>query len=216
MKRNLFVLMTLFFAALFTACGDMGTANTASKPTNTAAANTNTAPPADPKAAEADIRKVLDNIQTALSKNDADAMDKIYADNYMIVNGDGTVQTKAERLAALRSGETKYASFEYTDQTVRVNPDGNSAVGIARLTIKGTMKGKPMDGVYRVTGVYSKTNAGWKLMSASSTKITGGDAKMDDKTKMDNTNKMAEARKATGNVKVDAVAGDDIEPPKKR
>jgi len=117
----------------------------------------------------------MDVAQTALAKNDADAMEKIYADNYMLVNLDGSVQTKAERLAALRSGDTKYTSFNYSEPNIRVKPDGTAAVVIARLTMKGTTKGKPMDGDYRVTQVYGKMPDGvWRQITAQATRIEGG------------------------------------------
>ena len=98
-------------------------------------------------------------------------MEKIYADNYMLVNIDGSVQTKAERLAALRSGDTKYSAFAYSEPNIRITPGGDEAVVIAKLAMKGTMKGKPQDGDYRVTQVYSKTKDGWKQISAQATKI---------------------------------------------
>jgi hypothetical protein len=37
--------------------------------------------------------------------------------------------------------------------------------------MKGTMRGKAVDGDFRVTQVYSKTKDGWKQISAQATKI---------------------------------------------
>src|SRR4051812_39619075 len=133
----------------------------------------------------------MDDAATALSKNDADAMDKIYNDNYMLVNIDGSVQTKAERLAALRSGAAKYTAFSYSEPNVRVKPDATSAIVIARLTMKGTLNGKSTDGDYRVTQVYGKVADGsWKQMTAQATKIDAATApaKADDKA-VSNSNK---------------------------
>ncbi|MCA1609021.1 MAG: nuclear transport factor 2 family protein, partial [Acidobacteria bacterium] len=96
----------------------------------------------------------------------------IYADNYMLVNLDGGVQTKAERLASLRSGEAKYTAFSYSEPNIRVNPEGTGAVVIAKLAMKGTFRGRPSDGDYRVTHVYSKMNGVWKQVSAQATAIT--------------------------------------------
>ena len=202
-------------ASLFVACGDQANVNIASKPANTTNANA-MAPPADPKAAEAEVRKVMEAVKDGLSKNDADAMDKVYADNYMIVNNDGSVMTKAERLAAIRSGDIKYTSFAYTEDNIRVSADGNSAVGIFKITAKGTFKGKPMDGDSRTTAVFAKTKDGWRLMSASNVKMEAGAATA----KADaNANKMAanakagaSPPKATGNAKVDSMVGDELPP----
>jgi len=162
-------------ALTLTSCGgptaNNATANNTTSNANKAAANTSAAPAGDAASAEADVRKVIDTTQTALSKNDADAMDKIYAENYMTVNQDGSVQNRAERLAALRSGAVKYDAFAFSDINIRANPEGTGAISISKLTLKGTFKGKPMDGVYRVTGIYAKTKDGWRLVGSQTTKI---------------------------------------------
>lgn len=209
--------MTAVFAAFFTGCGDQGAANTASKPANTAAANANAAkPPVDLEAAKAEVRKVMEGVKAGLSKNDADAMDKIYGDDYKITYPDGTSMNKAERLAAIRSGAIKYTSFEFAEQSITVNPDGNGATGVFKIMAKGTMKGKPMDPETLTTGVFAKTPTGWRLMSASNAKIAAGAAKTDDKAKEEDKSKMNEAQKKTGNPKVDALAADEDVPPAKK
>ena len=170
MKKNFLVLMALAISTvLMAACGDQGGGNTANKPAN-AANNANAAAPNN-AAVEAEVKKLMDMAAAALAKNDADAMEKIYNDNYMLVNIDGSVQTKAERLASLRSGDAKYTAFSYSDVNIRVKPEGDAAVVIAKLTMKGTLRGKPVDGEYRVTQLYGKTKDGWKQISAQATKI---------------------------------------------
>ena len=180
MKKSVFI---LFAALLLGACGapagnnTPATNSTNSTNTNKAAANTATASAADMAAAETAVKKLMDDAAAALAKNDADAMDKIYNDNYMLVNIDGSVQTKAERLAALRSGAAKYTAFSYSEPNIRVKPDGSSAIVIAKLTMKGTLNGKPSDGEYRVTQVYGKVADGsWKQITAQATKIEGSAA----------------------------------------
>lgn len=205
MKRIFFTLMALVVASFFIACGGSGANTPANKPANTAAnANVATAPPVDTKAAEAEIRKLMDTAQAALpTKDAADTMEKIYADNYTITNIDGSKQNKEERLKSLRSGETKYTAFAYKDVNIIVTPDGNTATATGKLAMKGTMKGKSLDGDYNITQVFTKTKDGWKLMSAAATKI-------DDKAKAAaNTNtapKIGLSKPGTGKEKVDAVA----------
>lgn len=184
MKRILSVLMTLFMTALLFGCGAPAGNNAAAGNANAnkTAANT-TATEADTAAAEAEIKKLMDTTQAALGKNDAEAMDKVYHEQYMLVNIDGSVQNRAERMASLRAGDVKYTAFSYTEPNIRVNPEATGAIVIAKLSMKGTFKGKAMDGEYRVTHVYRKTKDGWKLVTAQATKIEGGaaPAKADDK-----------------------------------
>jgi ketosteroid isomerase-like protein len=168
--RKVLLLLTCAAAAFFAACNQpaTNTANTANTGANNAS-NTNTA--ASSAATEAELRKLLDSAAAALSKNDADAMDKIYGENFMLVNLDGSVETRAQRLESIRSGGAKYTSFSYSEPNIRINPEGTGAVIIARANIKGTMRGKAIDGDYRVTQVYSKTKDGWRQVSAQATAI---------------------------------------------
>ena len=195
MKKLLVMMTALAFAALFSVscgapAGNNGATNSSNKPAN--ATNTAAAPAGDSAAAEAEIKRLMDTAQAALAKNDADAMEKIYADNYMLVNLDGSVQTKAERLAALRSGDAKYTAFSYSEPSIRVSPGGDDAIVIAKLSMKGTMRGKPTDGDYRVTQVYSKMKDGnWKQITAQATRIeaAGGPAKSATNSNSANANK---------------------------
>jgi ketosteroid isomerase-like protein len=179
-------------ALLMISCGGSGGNNAPAnnKPAN--AANTATAPVADPKADEAEIRRIMADAAVALGKNDADAMAKIYADNYKLVNIDGSVQDRNARLEALRSGDVKYSAFSYSDADIRINPEGNGAIVIAKLAMKGTSKGKSIDGDYRVTQVYSKTKDGWKQVGAQATKIEAGATAKEPPAKTDPADKMPE------------------------
>src|SRR5215211_7270694 len=124
MRKILLLLTTAALCAFFSACGNQPTSNTAAnananaKPAN-AANSAASAPAGDTAAAEAEIGKLMDAGAVALAKNDADAMEKIYADDYVLVNLDGTVQTKSERLASLRSGDAKYTAFSYSEPKIR-------------------------------------------------------------------------------------------------
>ncbi|MGQ0542697.1 MAG: nuclear transport factor 2 family protein [Blastocatellia bacterium] len=198
--RKMFLVLTVLITAslLIISCGDAGTGNTANKPAN-AANNATATAPANTAAAEADVKKLVNDTAAALAKNDVAALEKIYADNYMLVNLDGTVQNRAERLASFKSGETKFDSFSYDEINVRTNPEGTGAVVIARATAKGINRGKPMpDSSIRVTQVWSKTKDGWRQASGHATTITAAaPAKADDK-KMDG-DKPAAANTAQAN-----------------
>ena len=56
------------------------------------------------------VRKLLDELYAALGSADTAALDRIYADSYGLVNDDGTVTTKAPRLAAIKSREAPRTS----------------------------------------------------------------------------------------------------------
>ena len=150
--------------------------NYSNSPAN-GANNSATAPAANSAAIEAEIKKLLNDTAGYLAKNDVAALDKMYADNYMLVNPDGAVQSKADRLASFKSGDTKFDSFAYDEVVVRSNPEGTGAVVIARATMSGMNRGKKVASPMRVTQVWSKTKDGWQQVSAQATPIVAADAK---------------------------------------
>jgi|SRR5687768_16712108 len=170
MRKFLFFAM-LVLASLVMACDPAANTNSANKPT-TAANNSATAPAANTAAVEADLKKLVTDTAAALAKNDVATLEKMYADNYMLVNLDGSVQNKTDRLASIRSGDTKFDSFAYDEVNIRSNPEGTGAVVIARATASGMNKGKKTDGTIRVTQVWSKTKDGWRQVSGHATQIT--------------------------------------------
>ncbi len=171
MKKQ-FLVITILIAASFIFVSCNGAANSNATTYNKANANianasTNTANNSANN--EADIRKMTADAATALNKNDAAALEKIYADDYTLINIDGSMQTRAERLASIKSGDLKYESFAYSDVNVRVY--GDTAVVNAVAAIKSTSKGKPIDGKFRVTHVDVKTKDGWRMVNAQTTEI---------------------------------------------
>jgi ketosteroid isomerase-like protein len=116
------------------------------------------------------IRQLLNEISTALGRNDAAALDRIYADDYTLVNESGVLTTKAPRLAAIKSGELKYESVGFDEVNVRLY--GNTAVATYRVTSKGQLKGQEIGGQFRATSTYMKMKGRWQLVAAQVTRIT--------------------------------------------
>lgn len=177
MRRILITGIALMVGASLTACDPA--ANTASnasnKPAN-AANNAAVAPAANSAAIETDLKKATTDMAASLEKNDIAAMEKIYGENYMFVGPDGTVSSRAERVEAMKTGDTKYESIKYEDISVRSNPEGTGAIVISTVTVKGKNMGKAVDGNYRVTHVWSKTKDGWRMVNGQTTPITAAAA----------------------------------------
>jgi ketosteroid isomerase-like protein len=174
MRMKLISLPAMLAAALLAvSCEAPSSNNAGNKPMNTAN-NAAPAPAANPAAVESEIKKLVTDTAAALAKNDVAALDRLYADNYMLVNLDGSVQNKTDRLASIKSGDTKFDSFAYDEVSVRSNPEGTGAVSIARATASGMNKGKKVEGSIRVTQVWSKTASGWKQVSGHATQIASG------------------------------------------
>ncbi|MEP6703259.1 MAG: nuclear transport factor 2 family protein [Acidobacteriota bacterium] len=122
------------------------------------------------------MKKAVNDTAALLAKNDAAGLEKVYADNYMLVGPDGAVSNRAERLASFKSGETKFDSFSYDEVNVRVHPDGTGAIVIAKASASGLNRGKKVSSPLRVTQVWVKNKDGWQQVSAQATPILAGDS----------------------------------------
>jgi ketosteroid isomerase-like protein len=111
-----------------------------------------------------DDRKAVADLDTryqaAVKHHDAATMDRILADDFILVTGKGVVHAKAELLAEARSPDVVYERQEDTLQTVRLW--GNTAVVTALLWVKGTDKGRPFDYKLWFSDVYVRTPGGWR------------------------------------------------------
>ena len=167
MKRLLIVSLTLLVSLIFVSCSR--TEEMAPKQVNAAGPAAPAAP--NKAAAESEIKNKMTEIAKALAANDTASLEKYYGDEFYLVNPDGSVQNKTERINSIKTGELKYESFRYDDTTIRFNPEVNGAVVITRATLKSSSKGKTLDGQLRVTQVWGRTPDGWKIYSGHATKI---------------------------------------------
>lgn len=196
MKKLILMTMTLIAASfLLISCGAPA-ANNAGNAGNKAA-NTATAPAADKAAVEGEIKKMMDDFAAGLNKGDVAVIEKMYSDDYTLVDQDGVMQTKASRLEAIKSGKIKWEGLKFSDLKIKTNTAGDGAVVVGHVTGKTTMDGKTEDRHSMVTWVLGKMkDKGWQFVNAQITDIKAGAAKADDK-------------KAEDDKKTDDKKGDD-------
>ncbi len=117
-----------------------------------------------------DERKILAALDTqyqaAVEGNDAGTMDRILADNFVLVTGSGKTYSKADLLAEARSGRLHYERQDDTDKTVRMW--GDTAAITAKLWEKGTDDGKPFEYVVWFSDTYLRTSEGWRYVFGQS------------------------------------------------
>ena len=116
------------------------------------------------------VRQTLNELYAALGRNDVAALDRIYADNYTLVNESGELTTKAPRLAAIKSGELKYESISVDEVNIRLY--GNTAVATLRSMSKAQSKGQEIGGQFRVTLTLVKMKGRWQVVAAHVTRTT--------------------------------------------
>lgn len=111
---------------------------------------------------EAIVATLDTEYQAAVKNNDAVTMDRILADDFILVTGRGKIYNKTDLLDAAKNKEAIYEQNEDTQQTVRVW--GDTAVITALLWQKGIYKGEPFDDHLWFSDTYVRTANGWRYV----------------------------------------------------
>lgn len=104
--------------------------------------------------------------QAAVKINDVSTMNRILADDFILVTGSGKTYTKADMLNDAKGAATNYERNDEDIQTVRVW--GNTAVVTAKLWEKSTTNGQSFDRKFWFSDTYVRTSTGWKYVFGQS------------------------------------------------
>ena len=108
--------------------------------------------------------------QEAVKNNDVATMDRILADDFVLVTGLGKTYSKKDLIEEARSKRMTYEHQEDSQQKVRVW--GDTAVVTALLWAKGAEEGKPFDYKLWFSDTYVRTPAGWRyVLAQASTRL---------------------------------------------
>jgi ketosteroid isomerase-like protein len=102
--------------------------------------------------------------QAAVKADDAATMDRILADDFILVLGNGTTQTKAELLEEARTRVHNWERQEEVDNSQKVRVWGDTAVVTAKLWVKGNKNGKAFDRKLWFSDTYVRTPGGWRYV----------------------------------------------------
>jgi uncharacterized protein (TIGR02246 family) len=117
----------------------------------------------DQRSVEQAIRRLDNERIQAQVHADANALDRIYADDFIGVGPSGTVRTKPQVISDFTSGDLKFQSI--TSEEVQVRVYANTAVETGRSTMTGQDKGKEVPRDTRFTRVWIKQRGRWKLVA---------------------------------------------------
>jgi ketosteroid isomerase-like protein len=119
---------------------------------------------------EKELLKLENEFARAVASNNADALDKLLADDWIIVEPDGGMIDKARFLEVIRSGALSHESMESTDLKVRVY--GNTAVVTGLTTSKGKFMGQDFTSCERATDIFVKQADRWQCVFTQLTRFT--------------------------------------------
>jgi uncharacterized protein (TIGR02246 family) len=163
MKEVFITGVLIVMAAGFSACAAPAE-KTSSSPVPAASASTESA-----AKVEQEVRDLQAQYDKAALQQDAAAFDRLFADDFSIVQAGGRVNTKAEIIAMAKAGDTKMEVGRSED--VKVRFFGDTAIVTCRWIEKSTTKGKPFDGTQIFTTVWAKRNGIWQIVSDQGTLV---------------------------------------------
>lgn len=120
------------------------------------------------------VTKMEQDFSAALVKGNAATFAPMVAENAYTVTPDGSISTKAQFLADMKSGDLKFEQNTLSDMKVQL-ADADMAVVTYRSNDKGMYKGKDISGEYRWTDVLVKSSGKWQFVVSQGTPIASGD-----------------------------------------
>src|SRR3954452_9019057 len=119
--------------------------------------------------AKQEVMMKMANLRNAILSKDSVALSKLLADDVTYGHSNGLIQTKAEVIRSIMSGEQDYKSIEPSNMVVRVYDNA----GIVNTNMKASViyQGKPNELNMAVTFTWVKINGDWKLVARQSVKL---------------------------------------------
>ena len=125
------------------------------------------AKPATPLTAEV-LRTDNARIQ-ARAAGDVATLNRIYANDYVLITAEGVVRSKQDQISELKSGKLRFAPLKPMERTVRLF--GDVALVTSRDPAGIVRNGQEIGGDLRMVRVYVRRSGRWQLVSAQATRV---------------------------------------------
>jgi len=106
----------------------------------------------------------------AILHNDAAAMDRLLAEDFVVTDNEGRTHDRADELSLYKNGRRQTQSWDASDVKVHVY-NGDAGVVTERVTVKDVLDGKPRQVVFRLTDVWIRSGGTWKVVARHGTRI---------------------------------------------
>lgn len=110
------------------------------------------------------LTRMKHELGEAYVKGDIEALERIYSDDYTVIDADGRTRTRDDDVRALRAKSVSYEFSRYDVTSVRIL--GDSAILVGRGEVKGVRDGEAFHTTYVSTNVYALKDGAWKIVTA--------------------------------------------------
>jgi ketosteroid isomerase-like protein len=119
---------------------------------------------------EEELLKLEEQFADAIIKNDPAAIERLVADEWIIINADGGIIDKERFLGVIKSGTLTHETMESDNMRVRVY--GDSAVVTALTRTKGKFMGQEFSTEERATDFFVRLDGRWRCVLTQLTRFT--------------------------------------------
>src|SRR5690242_19677143 len=120
--------------------------------------------------AESEVLTLDDQRFAVRANGDADAMARIYADDYTLVTAEGVLRAKSDQINEMRAQQLRFNPPEILDRTIRVY--GDTAIVLAHEHSSIIRNGQEIGGNFRTSRIYTRRDGRWQLVHTQATRIT--------------------------------------------
>jgi uncharacterized protein (TIGR02246 family) len=117
--------------------------------------------------AEEEVRKLERQWLDAYEQNDAEAMDRIVADDFAITFPNGAIQTKPQVMSMIkaprRAGQPR---MKFYTEEVRSRSYGDTVILMGRVVTEYDRDGKTVKDQSRYTDTYVRRNGRWQVVAS--------------------------------------------------
>ena len=123
-------------------------------------------PTGEAQSDSATVAELVRDWAVALKTNDVKMLERIMADDYVVTNVDGSVNSKEQEIAPFRSSDIKFDTVSLQD--VRITLFGTTAIVRGSGKFTGKSKWGAFSSKERFTDVFLKRNGRWQAVSSHS------------------------------------------------
>jgi ketosteroid isomerase-like protein len=106
--------------------------------------------------------------QQAMLDDDIPTLDKLLSEDYLGIEPNGEVVTKAQQLDHMRTRQFAFSKIETSD--VKIKLVGQVAIVTSLALVNGVMDGDHLQGSYRYTRIYQRLASGtWRVTNFEAT-----------------------------------------------
>lgn len=117
--------------------------------------------------AEEEVRKLERQWLDAYEQNNAEAMDRIVADDFTITFPNGAMQTKAQLMTMIKSPRrTSQPQMKFSTQDVQSRAYGDTVILIGRVITEYERDGKTVKEQSRYTDTYVQRKGQWQVVAS--------------------------------------------------